>query len=105
MSMLSEIRAVLTAQNIPSRHEAFAVGKAPAPPFAVYTIDNRGEVYADDSTFARMPRIHIELFEKVSDSTLEDALRAALEYEFGPIEQVGTWSQSEACHIEQSDFT
>ena len=73
--------------------------------FFIYTVDDNGEFYADDSTYARLPRMHVELFEKVADPELETSVRDALEAAFGPVEQVGSWSQSEQCHIEQYDFT
>jgi len=105
MSAMGETYAALTALGIPGRFEAYPVGKAPAPPFFVYTVDDNGEFYTDDCTFARFPRMHVELFEKVADPTLETSVRDALEEAFGPVEQVGSWSQSEQCHIEQYDFT
>jgi len=97
--------AALDATGLTGRFEAYPVGKAPAPPFYVYTVDDQGEFYADNGTHARLPRMHVELFEKVADPALEESVRDALETAFGPVEQVGTWSQSEQCHIEQYDFT
>ena len=105
MSAMSETYATLTALGIPGRFEAYPVGKAPAPPFFVYSVDDNGEFYTDNGTFARFPRMHVELFEKVADPMLETSVRDALEGAFGPVEQVGSWSQSEQCHIEQYDFT
>ncbi len=102
---MAETYAALSALGLPGRYEAYPVGKAPAPPFFVYTVDDNGEFYTDDSTFARFPRIHVELFEKSADPALEASVRDALEGAFGPVEQVGSWSQSEMCHIEQYDFT
>lgn len=105
MSAMDETYAALTALGIPGRFEAFPVGKAPAPPFFVYSVDDNGEFYTDNITFARFPRMHVELFEKVADPELEESVREALEEAFGPVEQVGSWVQSEQCHIEQYDFT
>lgn len=105
MSAMGETYAALVALGIPGRYEAYPVGKAPAPPFFVYTVDDNGEHYADNGTYARFPRMHVELFEKVADPALERSVRDALEAAFGPVEQLGTWSQSEMCHIEQYDFT
>lgn len=105
MSHMDETYAVLAGLGIPGRFEAYPVGKAPAPPFFVYSVDDNGEFCADNSTFARFPRMHVELFEKVADPALETSVRDALEEAFGPVEQVGSWSQSEMCHIEQYNFT
>ena len=105
MNAMAEVYAALTALGIPGRYEAYPVSKAPAPPFFVYTVDSNGEFAADDGTFARLPRLHVELFEKSADPALEARVRSALEVAFGPVGQVGSWSQSEQCHIEQYDFT
>ena len=105
MSAMSETYAVLAELGIPGRFEAYPVNKAPAPPFFIYTVDDNGEFYTDNVTFAMLPRMHVELFEKVADPALETRVRDALEAQFGPVEQLGSWSQSEMCHIEQYDFT
>ena len=102
---MRDVNAALTALGIPGRFEAYPVGKAPAPPFFVYTVDDQGEFHADNGTYARLPRMHVELLEKVADPALEERVRDALEGAFGPVEQIGSWSQSEQCHIEQYDFT
>ena len=105
MRAMQETYAALAALGLPGRYEAYPVNKAPEPPFFVYTVDDQGETYADNGTYARLPRIHVELFEKSADPALEARVRDALEGAFGPVEQVGEWSQSEMCHIEQFDFT
>ena len=105
MTAMDETYAVLTSLDLPGRFEAYPVNKAPAPPFFVYTVDDNGEFYTDNGTFAMLPRMHVELFEKVADPQLERRVRDALESAFGPVEQIGSWSQSEQCHIEQYDFT
>lgn len=105
MSAMDETYAALTALGLKGRYEAYPVNKAPAPPFFVYTVDDNGEFYTDNGTYAMFPRMHVELFEKVADPVLERSVRDALETAFGPVEQVGSWSQSEQCHIEQYDFT
>lgn len=102
---MRELVSALAGIGLPGRFEAYPVGKAPAPPFYVYAVDDQGELYADDGTYSRFPRMHVELFEKVADTELEERVRDVLESEFGPVEQVGSWSQSEQCHIEQYDFT
>ena len=102
---MSELVATMSSTGLTGRFEAYPINKAPTPPFYVYTVDDQGEYYADDGTFARFPRMHVELFEKVADPALEESVRIALEGAFGPVEQVGSWSQSEQCHIEQYDYT
>lgn len=105
MRAMEETYYALSQLGLPGRFEAYPIEKAPTPPFFIYSVDDNGEFYADGMTFARLPRMHVELFEKVSDPALEASVRNALESAFGPVEQVGSWSQSEQCHIEQYDFT
>ena len=106
MTAKSEVYKALTATGIQGRQEAYAVGKAPSPPFFTYSLVSRGEFVADDSNYAGLPRFHVELYEKVSSDRDEKAILAACQaVARGPVERTGTWSQSEQCHIEQFDFT
>ena len=104
MTARSDVYAALTATGIPGRYEAFAVGKSPAPPFFVYTIDSHGEFMADDSNYFELPRFHVELYERVSDPETEDLILAACQT-FGPVQRTSAWVESEQCHVEEFDFT
>lgn len=102
---MRETYEALTALGLPGRYEAYPVSKAPKPPFFTYVVDDQNEKYADDTTYAVLPKMHVELFTQSCDPDLNETVREALETAFGPIEEVGSWSQSEMCHIEQYDFT
>jgi hypothetical protein len=104
VSVKSDVYKALTATGIPGRQDAYAVGKAPSPPFFIYTVESRGEFVADNDNYASTPRVHVDLFEKVSTDKYESAILDACGA-FGPVEQTSAWSQSEQCHIEQFDFT
>ena len=104
MSAKSEVYAALTATGIPGRYEAYAVGKSPAPPFFIYTMDSHGEFMADDSNYFELPRFHVELYERVSNAETEELVFDALRV-FGPIERTSAWVESEQCHVEEYDFT
>lgn len=105
MSAKSTVYAALVATGIPGRQDAYPVGKAPAPPFFVYTVETTGGFVADGTVYAALPKFHVELFEKVSNSETEALVREAI-LSLGCVpDETGIWSESEVCHIEQYDFT
>lgn len=105
MSAKSVVYAVLSATGIPGRQDAYPVGKSPAPPFFVYTVDSEGGFIADGTVYASFPRFHVELFEKASDRDTEALVRNAI-LSLGCVpDETGIWSESEVCHIQQYDFT
>lgn len=105
MTAKSVVYAALTATGIPGRQDAYPVGKSPAPPFFVYTVESVGGFVADGTIYAGLPRFHVELFEKVSNAETEALVRDAI-MSLGCVpDETGIWSESEVCHIEQYDFT
>lgn len=105
MSAKSEVYAALTATGIPGRQDAYPVGKAPAPPFFIFTVESTGGFVADGTIYASLPKFHVELFEKVSNAANEKLIRDAILALGSVPDETGTWSESEVCHIEQYDFT
>lgn len=105
MSVKSKVYEALTATGIPGRQDAYPVGKSPAPPFFVYTMETVGGFIADGEVYASLPRFHVELFEKVSDPTTEALMRDAIKSLGSVPDETGEWSESEVCHIEQYEFT
>lgn len=105
MSAKSVVYEALLATGIPGRQDAYPIGKAPTPPFFVYTVESQGGFVADGTIFAGLPRFHVELFEKVSNPDTEALIRGAI-LSLGSVpDETGIWSESEVCHIEQYDFT
>jgi hypothetical protein len=105
MSAKSVVYAALTSTGIPGRQDAYPVGKAPVPPFFVYTVESEGGFVADGTVYAALPRFHVELFEKVSNPETEKSVRDAI-LSLGCVpDETGIWSESEVCHIQQFDFT
>lgn len=105
MSAKSVVYAALINTGIPGRQDAYPVGKAPTPPFFVYTVESAGGFVADGTVYAELPRFHVELFEKVSNAATEKLVRDAI-LSLGCVpDETGLWSESEVCHIEQYDFT
>lgn len=105
MSAKSVVYAALIATGIPGRQDAYPIGNAPAPPFFVYTVESTGGFVADGIVYASFPKFHVELFEKVSDSTTEKLIRDTILALGSVPDESGEWSESESCHIEQYDFT
>lgn len=105
MSAKSKVYQALVATGIPGRQDAYPVGKSPAPPFFVYSEESVGGFVADGIVYASLPRFHVELFEKASDSATEAMIRDAI-LSLGCVpDETGEWSESEVCHIQQYDFT
>lgn len=105
MSAKSKVYQALVATGIPGRQDAYPVGKSPAPPFFVYSEESVGGFVADGIVYASLPRFHVELFEKASDSATEALIRDAI-LSLGCVpDETGEWSESEVCHIQQYDFT
>jgi hypothetical protein len=105
MSAKSVVYAALAATGIPGRQDAYPVGKAPTPPFFVYTVESTGGFVADNEIYADLPKFHVELFEKVSNKDTEKLIRDAI-LSIGCVpDETGEWSESEVCHIEQYVFT
>lgn len=105
MSAKSRVYAALTATGIPGRQDAYPVGKAPVPPFFVYSVESEGGFIADGIVYASLPRFHVELFEKASDRDTEALIRDAI-LDMGCVpDETGLWSESEVCHIQQYEFT
>lgn len=105
MSVKSVVYAALTATGIPGRQDAYPVGKSPAPPFFVYTMESEGGFVADGIVYASLPRFHVELFEKAPDREVEALMRDAIAALGCVPDETGIWSESEVCHIQQYDFT
>ena len=105
MSAKSKVYAALLATGIPGRQDAYPIGKSPAPPFFVYTVDSTGGFIADGIVYASLPRFHVELFEKASDPATEKLVHDAITSLGCVPDETGEWSESEICHIEQFDFT
>lgn len=95
----------LSALDIPGAHYAFPEGGAPRAPFFVYSLDDAGEVFADDSNWSRLPRYRVQLLEREQSPELEEAVADALRDAFGPVRTVEDWSQSEHARIVSFYFT
>ena len=78
---------------------AFPVDGAPDLPWAVYS-DDPSVMGADDGNWSVTHRWTVELYERQSDSTLEERLLEALAEVYGYVEPQGEiWNDDEGCYM------
>ena len=93
----AEVKAVIDAASVPSVHMAWLEGHAPELPWCAFYLEDTDGVYADDGFAAKANRWVIELYQKQSDSELEDALEESITARFGPFSKSETWVSNENC--------
>lgn len=105
MTSDERLYAALRATGIPGAKQAYPKGMAPPPPFFVYTVESRGETFADGRLWSEMPRYRVQLLEKQADAKVEKNVLDALEAEYGAVKVIEDWSQSEHARIISYYFT
>ena len=92
---LSEIVSMLEESDIPIAYRSFDVDNAPAPPFICYLFPNNNPEFADDSNYAKIEELDIELYTDQKDFELENKIEAILnKYEL-PFTREETWINEE----------
>lgn len=99
MTSDEKVYSTMTALGIPGARQAYPEGNAPAPPFFVYQLDDPGQLFADNSECAAIPRYRVQLLEKYGDSELQAKVKQALADAFGAVSNYEDWSESEHCSI------
>lgn len=74
-------------------------------PFLMFGVDGGGEMYADDSVWAEIPRYRVQLLERTPDPELEGRLTGLLRETFGPTKTYIDWSESEKARITSIYFS
>lgn len=74
-------------------------------PFLMFGVDGGGEMYADDSVWAAIPRYRVQLLERTPDPGLEGRLTGLLRETFGPTKTYIDWSESEKARITSIYFS
>lgn len=91
---------------VPCTRQAWPEGSAPDLPWAVVVFMGRDGFYADDSVYAPMEKWCVELYQRVHDETLEDAVETAVEGAFGPVRRgPDQWIDDENCSVLPFYFT
>lgn len=75
---LSEIVSVLSEINVPIAYRSFEEGDAPATPFICYLFPNNDSEYADNTNYAKIETLAIELYTDAKDFELEKTIEDTL---------------------------
>ena len=104
MSAAEAVAAALKATGLPFTHRAWPTGKAPALPWCVWLEDDHGETFADDTNYAELPRMRVELYQKNFDQEQLGAVRSALRA-IAPTSERTEWVESEGCWMTAFELT
>lgn len=104
MSAAEAVAAALKATGLPFTHYAWPTGKAPALPWCVWLEDGHGETFADDTNYAELPRVRVELYQKNFDQQVLEGVRGALR-ELGPTSERSQWVETEGCEMTAFELT
>ena len=100
-----DVYALSAECGIPMAHMFFPEGSAPPLPWTVFFLDEENGLYADDRVYAHVERWTLELYQRSSDSQLEERLEAAIERAFGPYSKEESWVEKENCLLTAYTFT
>lgn len=104
MSAAEAVAAALKATGLKFTHYAWPTGKAPALPWCVWLEDDHGETFADDTNYAELPRMRVELYQKNFDQQVLEVVRGALR-ELGPTSERSQWVETEGCEMTAFELT
>ena len=104
MSAAEAVTAALRATGLKFTHGAWPTGKVPALPWCVWLEDNHGETFADDTNYAELPRMRVELYQKNFDQEQTGAVRSALRA-IAPTSERTDWVESEGCWMTAFELT
>lgn len=104
MTASERVAGALRSTGLPFTYLAWPTGHAPALPWCVWLEDDHGEFYADDSNYAALPRIRVELYQSEHDESVTAKVRDALRV-LGPTSERTDWVESEGCEMTSFEFT
>lgn len=104
MSAAKAVADALRGTGLPFTHYAWPTGRAPKLPWCVWLEDDHGEFHADDTNYASLPRMRVELYQTSPDEELTDRVRSALRA-IGPTSERSQWVESEGCEMTSFEFT
>lgn len=96
MTAYESVAEALRGVGIPFTQWAWPTGRAPALPWCVVVVDSHGDVYADDKSYAALPTVRVELYQKEQDEGLTESVRDALNA-ISPTSEVFDWIEDEGC--------
>lgn len=104
MTAYQTVASALKGIGIPFTQWAWPTGKAPALPWCVVLVESHGDFHADDSNYAALPRVRVELYQKEQDEELTEKVRAALN-EISPTSELFDWIEDEGCGMTTFQLT
>ena len=104
MSAAGAVATALRSTGLPFTHYAWPSGKAPELPWCVWLEDDHGETFADDTNYAELPRMRVELYQKNFDQEQLDSVRSALRA-IAPTSERTDWVESEGCWMTAFELT
>lgn len=104
MTPREAVYSALTATGIPGTWMAWPTGKAPRLPWFVYMQEESGSFHADDTNYASLPRVRVELYQSAPDPEIEAKFEQAVA-SIGPYERYDDWSEDEDVGITAFEFT
>lgn len=96
MMTFAELVAILTPTGIPWTYHRW--DKPPSPPYGVYLSVRDNPFFADDQTYAFTSGIQLEVYSLERDTSLDDAVRAALDAAQIPYDTDYTFLESEGLY-------
>ena len=86
----------LRASGLPGTKVAWEEGGAPPLPWFTYTRKKKGDVFAEDSNYAALPRYEADLYMRENDPAVREAFEEAVA-SIGPYTAYETWIPTEQC--------
>lgn len=94
---LKEVQAAISSAGLPSVHMAWEKGMAPDLPWCVFYLEDTDGVFADNKFATQSSRWVIELYQKQSDPSIEEALEQSIVSSFTPFSKSEAWVSDENC--------
>ena len=92
------VYSLLCESGLKGTKVGWPVGGAPPLPWFTYERRKGGEVFADDSNYAKMRRYDVDLYQREADEAVQEAFETALST-VGPYACTEEWISSENCWV------
>ena len=83
-----EVYEIIKSAGFPTAYHHFEEGEAPEAPFVVYLLPSSNNFAADNSVFAHIQNLHVELYTDKKDLDAETRMEKVLD-------RIGFWQKSE----------
>ena len=92
---MEKLVEMIREMNIPFAYDHFAEGEGPSPPFICYRLPESDNFSADGLVYAKIRKVHIEVYTDYKDTVLESKVEAVLDRYGIFYEYLETWIESE----------